>query len=130
MKSSAKILLIASAPIALMQLPYSYNTKITNILLIIYGIIAILDFVFMLKRETNKKLLWIHIVPLGLIVGAYLYFSIFEMGWNIAFGEILYNFYILAALLLSFCALLVHIDHSIKEQRIKELETELKQLKG
>jgi hypothetical protein len=129
MKSSAKILLIISAFLALGNFMFPAAEGI--VLFVTFIVTAILDFVFMLKGETNKKLLWIHIIPAIGVVGMAIYY-IFSMLGS-ALTTILTTLYWLilptSAYVLSFCALLVHIDHSIKEQRIKELETELKQIK-
>lgn len=125
MKLSAKILFIAGIILALGELIFPMGTR-TATLLIVSGAIAILDFVFMLKSETNKKLLWIHIIPLAIIMAELLYDS-FRMGFMSTFFGLSF---LIAANTLIFCALLVHIDHSIKQQRIKDLEAEIAQLKG
>lgn len=124
MKSSAVVLLIASVPIALLQLAYDKGAG-AIILLLVFGIVAILDFVFMLENKANKKLLWIHIIPLLTFVGMFLYLALFD------YGMFVLSFIpIIAAYILSFCALLVHIDNSIKQKQIKDMEAEISRLKG
>ena len=127
MKLSAIVLLITSMLLAIGNLIYPMGAR-TTILLIIFGIILILNFVFVLENKTNKKLLWIHVIPLIAFIGILLYHRFYE-GYVLLYTITNYAFLIVANIL-NFCALLVHIDHSIKQQRIKDLEAEIAQLKG
>lgn len=128
MKSSARILFFAGILTALTLFAF-FRATVTIVLLISFGIAAILDFVFMLESKTNKKLLWIHIIPLMGIVGVIIYYF-FKSGLTVMLSSLYWLMIPIAANLLCFCALLVHIDNSIKQQQIKDLEAEISRLKG